>query len=327
MCFFFFPLKSLFLIVHSGYTPKNSPYDVSPTQSNDRWEPLLEDNGEGFFYFQEHVTPHIGEKAKFKFLPENDRQQRKAPPPKYSRSRFSEALDVIERMKQLDDIQKIQVEIFDVKTYVTSALGQAFIAKTLSDNYQDQELGKDGHILSWERFIHYAHGLGTAEYDATVIAWKEKVRYDLIRPTSVIKKLDGRDITTWTPNGVKTIPARDFEAYIRVMPHSEYISGSACIFEAQKVYVEHYLTTIGLDYDNFPVTFQTIPAGGSIAEPGVVPAQPLALSYPNVAAMARAGSDSRLDGGMHFPDAVTNAELICAEIGTYVAEGNFDLLG
>lgn len=47
----------------TGYTPVNSPWEIS-AQFPYRWQPLIESNDLGFFYAQEHVTPHIGEKAK-----------------------------------------------------------------------------------------------------------------------------------------------------------------------------------------------------------------------------------------------------------------------
>lgn len=223
----------------TGYFPKNSPYGKQPVglKREQKWEPLLEDNGLGFFYYQQHVTPHIGKKASFIVLPEEDRENRVARQPTYSLSRKSEARKVVERMTGLDDVKKMQVEIFDNKIAVISAIIDSFVGKLLTDGYQDQELQQPGLVLSYERFIHFVIGLTGAEFDSIIIAWKEKVRYDLIRPTSVIKSLGDELITTWAPGGIQEIRAKDFEAYKRVMPHSEYVSGSACIFEALKDFV------------------------------------------------------------------------------------------
>ena len=107
----------------------------------------------------------------------------------------------------------------------------------LTDGYTDKELGKRGLVLSYERLVHFVSSYVATEYDATVIAWKEKVNCDSIRPTSTIKRWNRGEqkITTWSKfNGVQTFKSSDFEAYKRVMPHSEYVSGSSCLFEAVK---------------------------------------------------------------------------------------------
>ncbi|CAJ1910861.1 unnamed protein product [Cylindrotheca closterium] len=312
----------------TGYTPKVSPYGKSPKgiKFAEAWKPLLEDNGSGFFYYQQHVTPHIGEKAKFATaMPEEDRTTRVARAPTYSGSRQAEAIEVIANMAELDDVKKIQVEVFDNKLLVAIAVLNSFVGKLLSNGYQDTELSQPGIVLSYERFIHFVNGFTATERDTVIIAWKEKVNYDLIRPTSVIKDLGDQLITTWAPGGIQTFPAKDFEAYKRVMPHSEYVSGSACIFEGIKDYVTGYMTMIGLD-PTFPVAFDPIPAGSSNVEPGLVPASELTLVYPDIETMAEAGSQSRLDGGMHFGDSVPAALELCAGIGTFGVDHVANLL-
>lgn len=312
----------------TGYAPKVSPYGKGPQgiEFAEAWQPLLEDNGFGFFYYQQHVTPHIGTKAKFATLPEDDRTNRFARAPTYSGRRQAEAMEVIENMAGLDDVKKMQVEVFDNKLLVAGAVLNSFVGKVLTDGYQDTELQQTGLVLSYERFIHFLHGFTATELDSIIIAWKEKVHYDLVRPTSVIKDLGDQLITTWAPGGIQTFPARDFEAYKRVMPHSEYVSGSACIFEAIKDYVIGYMVLIGLD-STFPVAFDPLPAGSSNVEPGLVPATELTLVYPNIEAMAEAGSQSRLDGGMHFGDSVPAAQELCTGMGTFGVDHVAGLLG
>jgi hypothetical protein len=154
------------------------------------------------------------------------------------------------------------------------------------------------------------------------IAWKEKIKFDLVRPTTVIHRLGSRRIRTWAVGGVQEFEARDFEAYNRVMPHSEYVSGSACLFESQKDLVNGYLTAIGLDPTSFPIAFPTMGVGSSTVEPGVVPAQPITLEYPNVNIMAEVGGISRLNGGMHFDASVSGAQKLCSGIGHHAVVGS-----
>lgn len=301
------------------------PIEEIPIDTN--WKPLVEDDGQGFFYTQEHVTPQIGQNAAFRALPESDREDRVARVPNYSSTRRIEALEIIERMAGLDDSRKMAVEVFDNKLNVAIALVGSFIGKALTDGYMDDTLAQPGLILSYERLVHYVNGFTHTEYDSIIIAWKEKINYDLIRPTSIIKDWGDELITTWAPGGVQTFPARDFEAYKRVMPHSEYVSGSACLFEALKDYVNGYLTNIGLDTASFPLQFGPFPPGSSDVEPGIVPANELVLFYPNIDAMADAGSQSRLDGGMHFGESVPAAEELCSGIGDFGVARSFNLLG
>jgi len=315
----------------TGFKPSTSPYDDSwfTFLSSDHWQPLLEDDGCGFFYHQQHVTPHVGTLGKFRYIPESERATRVAPPSGYSSSRRMEARKVIQRMALLDDVKKLQIEAFDNKLLVGNVIVGSFVNKVLTDGYVDTVLGKPGLILTYDRLVHFVTGFTATEYDAVIIAWKEKVSFDLIRPTSVIKRWRGgnKNINTWAPGGVQTFKSRDFEAYIRVMPHAEYVSGSSCLFEGIKDYVDGYLAGIGLNPTSFPITFPPYAPGSSSVEPGVVPASTVVLSYPDVASMADAGSDSRLDGGMHFEQSVPAGKVVCSGIGTHAVNGVTDLLG
>lgn len=205
-----------------GCTSSCRPYsDTSgyePVNARGRWQPLIDDNGKGFFYEQKFVTPHIGTKAKFRFLPESDREERIVRGPIYSKTRLSEMEAVIAQMTLLDDYKKIEIEAFDDKLYTTTQIIGAFVNKLLQDGYVDSELGQDGYILSLERLLHFVQGITAVELDSIIIAWKEKAKYDLVRPTSVVKELGDQEITTWSLNkGITTFKARDFEAYKRVM--------------------------------------------------------------------------------------------------------------
>lgn len=294
-----------------------------------RWEPLLEDNGKGFFYRQEFVTPHIGQTAKFRYLPELDREHRVAREPTYGRSLEDEMDAVIAEMATLDDFKKVEIEAFDNKLWVGNAIISAFVNKLLTSAAQggfvDAALGQPGLVLSFERLVHFVQGYTATEYDSIVVVWKEKVAYDLIRPTSIAKERDDEVLHTWAPGGIQDFPARDFEAYIRVMPHAEYPSGSACLFKGEEDYVKEYLTELGLSTE-FPVAFPEVNPGESKVEPGAVPSEPITLQYAMIEEMAAAGSYSRFTGGMHFFDSIPAGTELCDGIGTAVAIGSVDLL-
>ena len=109
-------------------------------------------------------------------------------------------------------------------------------------------------------------GYTAAQYDAMVSAWKEKRRWDRVRPTTVIKRRGDELITTYAGpyKGSQTIKARDFEAYQRVMPHSEYPSGSGCICMSGCEYTLKWLRDrAGRNDKSFSLSMK-FPAGSSV---------------------------------------------------------------
>ncbi|CAJ1910903.1 unnamed protein product [Cylindrotheca closterium] len=83
---------------------------------------------------------------------------------------------------------------------------------------------------------------------------------------------------------------------------------------------------IGLD-PTFPVAFGPLPAESSNVELGLAPASEINLAYSDIETIAEAGSQSRLDGVVHFGDSVLSALELCAGIGTFGIDHIADLLG
>lgn len=96
------------------------------------------------------------------------------------------------------------------------------------------------------------------------------------------------------------------------MRHSEYVSGSAYIFKGRKDYVTGCMTLVGLDA-TFSVAFDTLPAGSSQVEPGLVPASDRTLVYLDIETRAEVGSQFRLDGGMVLEHLLLTLALTCLE--------------
>jgi len=96
----------------TGYFPKQTKVKGR----KDYWQPILESDGKGYFCFQQHITPHIGEMASFRNLPESDRINRVASPPDYTISRKKESKALIERMAIIDDKNKWRLN------YLTTSL-------------------------------------------------------------------------------------------------------------------------------------------------------------------------------------------------------------
>ena len=109
-------------------------------------------------------------------------------------------------------------------------------------------------------------------------------------------------------------------------PHPEYTSGSSCLFEAVKDYVNAYLTEIGLDPTSFPISFPPVNPGESKVEPGITPSSTITLQYGSIDEMGDAGSQSRFNGGMHFYDSVPAGIELCSGIGNHGVDGTFSLI-
>ena len=114
---------------------------------------------------------------------------------------------------------------------------------------------------------------------------------------------------------MKRIDAKDFEAYIRVMPHAEFPSGSSCLCQVVEEFVSNFLTEKTGQMEN-PLPFQIPRAkGSSIVEPGVVPAEDMVITYSNISEVAKNCAYTRLDGGMHFTASVPKGQELCKGIG------------
>mmetsp|Transcript_131 Transcript_131/g.470 ORF Transcript_131/g.470 Transcript_131/m.470 type:complete len:555 (+) Transcript_131:90-1754(+) len=285
------------------------------------WEPLREHDGRGFFLRHEHVVPHVGRRARTKVVDRDD-YSLELPPYDYA---FEEEL-ALDRSRFLDDAKKAAIEFFNDKTRISESLLGALIAK-----YGGGDEEKGGSFTH-ERLAWYSMVYTTAEYDAVIVAWKEKVRHSLVRPTSVIRDYDRNNSETVEAyagpfRGVRAITKRDWQPYIRVMPHAEYPSGTGCIcicIEQLAAKALDFLFgpgTVANDTDAATLSVGVfVPQGSSTVEPGATPQNDILLFYPTLRDMRLACGESRLDGGMHFTHAVNDSYTLCDGIGPAVVD-------
>ena len=208
---------------------------------------------------------------------------------------------MLDRLSKLTDADKAMVEYMDDKLNIILNLFGTMV--------------QTSKFATFEAGSAFLVGYTSAEHDATVVAWKEKVRHDLVRPTTFIQRTKTtEDITTWGGPyaGTQQIRGKDFQPYKRVMPHSEYPSGSACLCEAIQEFTDAYFVRTG---GSLPGLATTVAAGSSNVEPGFVPAQDVQLTWANMTQLSDDCSRSRLDGGMHFTASVPAAEALCEGIG------------
>jgi len=209
----------------TGYKPKNSPWAIDPAFPT-RWQPLEEDDGFGYHFVQEHIVPYIGTEAEPAVLTRSEFNNKRLDPPAYDYE--TETTLVLQRAATLagSDEQKLMVELMNNKLNLVAGL-LVHIREKFS--------------LSLEAQVFFSLGMTSAEVDATLLAWKEKVSHDLIRPTSLIHQKGAESVDSYAG----PVPADEWRTYVPVMPHSEYPSGSACLCKAVQEYTDLFVQAHG----------------------------------------------------------------------------------
>lgn len=284
------------------YVPVNNPF--SSTQHPKRYKPLLETDGNGFVFAQSHITPHIGKIplkiAKVPIFSQTELDARQLSDPNYNYEEEAEkAIDAVKDTAN-SNYRGVAVEFLDNK--INIAGGMIFRLR-------------DQFLLSLEEQLLYHVGYTTVEHDAVILSWREKVKHDLIRPTSVVQDLQQKRIRSWKGPfaGIGKMSAQDWQPWIRTMPHSEFPSGSGCICTVIAQYVEAF-TTERYNITSFPTTWK-FEAGSSKVEPGLKPTMPVTLQFANMIELRDLCGQSRIWGGMHFRKSVPESYKLCDEVG------------
>jgi hypothetical protein len=263
-----------------------------------RWQPLQEGNDAGNLIRQESTATHIGKHA-HTYLREPTLTLED---PMYDL--YEDSLQVIEEVKITsgDDYRKAAVKLMDNKIKV-----RAMIQNGVIDQFVESR------EMSFEEYIIFLISISTVEHDGVVQAWHEKMQHDLVRPTTVIKHWNDDLLYTFggdrDVDGPVEIRARDFEAFIRVMPHAEFPSGSSCLCTG---------------YQEFTDTWLERHYGRSVDGNLTHRSQP-SLNFQNMTEIREICGQSRIWGGMHYPEAVPAGEEICGGLGGLGADWADDL--
>lgn len=290
------------------------------------WAPLLEEDTRGFFFRQEHVVPHIGFIPAL-FTPASEMNARVAPFPDYDYAVETELL--LGRLQNLDvgagldtlmgdtnnaDEDEIVTEIkfFDQKINLLATVMSATIT----------------YGASLEEVSFFFFGFEAATMDAIHLVWREKVKHNLVRPTTVVQflKENVTELRLWKRGGegednrVK-IPGNEFHPLVRTMPHAEYPSGSACMCTAIEDVCRGSLGFIfpnGVpnltDSSATPVPVDDaawILRGGGLPTGYKRPDRDFTL-----AELRERCGETRLESGVHFSASVPAAETLCKDLGT-----------
>ena len=166
-----------------------------------------------------------------------------------------------------------------------------------------------------------------AQHDAVVVAWKEKRRFDVLHPQTVVRlRYRGCAVSAFVGRaaGVRRIVAEEWESLVPTQPHSEYPSASAVICSAA---FEHarFLADEGIKARNLtalpPITIApNVSVLPSLAEEGFS-----SVTFDTFEEAAESCGKSRLWAGVHFGPAVPAGLALGKGIGQLAYEYVRDL--
>lgn len=290
---------------YTGYEPVNTAYDL---RDPSRWQPRIVPKGNGDFHVQQFVTPQYRLVTPYALI---DPQQFHAPRPDASNPHGplghaaykAQADAVLAASANLNDYRKIVAEFFNDK----------IVALGFSAVFAAQSRG-----LSPLDFIALDFVTNVAAFDAGIVAWQEKHRWDAVRPFSAIRYLyHDSPVTAWGGPGKGTVtdlPASQWQEYVAVADHPEYPSVSTLACEAHAQAARLFLQSDALNW------MVLAPQGSSKIEPGITPAADLVLQFATWTQFATECGLARIWGGVHFPAAVAASRQLGPPIGSAAYE-------
>ena len=154
------------------YEPLNDPWNLDVI---DRWQPLTESDEYGFVYYQQHSVPHIGYTG-ISYHQTNEEMcdaTNSLSDPEYDYD--IEIPLAIERLRNLTDLQKVEIEFYDIKENLILLVGSLLLPGGGSaDSFEFTRI----NLIILHSF-----------YEAGLLAWKTKVDFDKVRPTSIVHEL------------------------------------------------------------------------------------------------------------------------------------------
>jgi hypothetical protein len=288
---------------YTGYKPYNTPEILWNAKY---WQPDIVTSGNGIFEAQKFVTAHLENVTPFSYTSPT----LQAPSPWRSYSVIlgfyalpayrDQADEVLAVSAALTDHQKMTAELFNDKI---RSLGFSAVFVALSRGMTLQE------------FVEFDFLLNMAAFDAGITVWKEKRRYNAVRPFSAVRHLYGDDpLTAWGGPGMGTVTdilGSEWRPYLQTADHPEYPSGSAAFCAAHAAAATLYTGT-----SDFGWSIPT-PAGSSLVEPGLTPSTDIVLGpWATWDDFAEECAQSRLWAGVHFSDALDAGAAIGEVIGT-----------
>lgn len=284
----------------TGFQPVNGGLEVIDPS---RWQPLLVRQGRnGNYVVQNFVTPQYSVTEPYADI--DPREHRVGPPSDSNYANLeayrAQAEAVLELSATLTDERKMLVEFFDLKA---RDIILSPTTKDIDDTIEFVQLGFLLHMAQW---------------DAGIVAWQEKLRYDAVRPITAIRYLYGDElVTAWGGPGRGTVelPASQWVSYVQNADHSDYPSGTAIFCAAYAQAFRRYSGSEEIE------SFTTVMrSGSSVIEPETTPLLNVTIEFDTWTEYEETCGESRLWAGVHFRPSV-DASL---EIGGAFGDAAYD---
>lgn len=279
---------------YTGYVPVNGPDTPVADLDPNHWQALRTPTSDGGTVVQTPLSPHWGLVQPFSVVSAVQLRPTQLPAMHPSDAYRIQVEELVSISANLDEHQKVIADYWADGPHSWTPPGHwQYFAQQVSR--------RRGHTLDQDVKLFFA--MGNAVMDGGIVAWDSKFHFDYVRPVTAIHYFyNNVPITAWMGHGLGTgtILGQDWKPYQKVNevtpPFPEYISGHS-IFSAASAEVLKSFT--GSDEFGESVT---IPAGGSGIEPGLVPSQPITLSWATFSEAADEAGVSRKYGGIHFTD-------------------------
>ena len=284
----------------TGFVPINTGLEVIDPS---RWQPLLVRPGRsGVYVVQNFVTPQYSLTEPYSGI--DPREHRVGPPSDSNYANLeayrAQAEAVLDLSATLTDERKMLVEFFDLKAR------DIILSPTTKD------------VDDTIEFVQLGFLLHMAQFDAGIVIWQEKLRYDAVRPITAIRYLYGDElVTAWGGPGQGTVelPADQWVSYVQNADHSDYPSATTAFCAA---YAQAFRRYSGSEViEDFTTVLEE---GSSVIEPEVTPADDVTIEFETWTEYEQTCGEARLWGGVHFRPSV-EASL---EIGGTFGDAAYD---
>ena len=300
---------------YTGYTPRNNPMafcvplmlGCTPLDIDDpnHWQPLIGPSGA----MQQFVGAHWQNVMPFALTSADQFDVMAPEPPDIFKNHGhyqNNVKDILQFSAALDAARKLIVEYWADGPASELPPGHwGLLAQFVSQ--------RDHHSIDEDVQMFFA--MHNASFDAGIVAWHLKRKYDGVRPITATRYLEqGQTVYAWGGPGRPTenIPGEQWMPY---NPGSNltpafpgYCSGHSTFSSASATVLKLFTGS-----DNFGFSM-VIPANFGRVEPGI-PAVPTTISFATFSEAAQQAGLSRLYGGIHFSDDNMIGQALGALIG------------
>lgn len=281
---------------YTGYTPVN---DHNNIRDPDAWQPLVNVDAKLRPVSQIYLTPQLAHLKTWVVDVDAASIPDQVDTFANHRGKYLQKVDyVIEVQKSLTDYQKIVAEFFDNKIKSFNTIGEFLVHKF------------GNGTLDFHTVFNFV--VNSVIHEATASVWRLKTLYNAVRPVTAVRYVKaGKTIKGWggPGKGIVSMDGKDWNSYLSTDMFPDYPSGTSCLCAA---WTEAAKKLIGTNVIDFTLA---IPAGSSVIEPGVVPAQSFNLTYHTLDDVAYDCMMSRVWAGVHFLQAVESSRDLCKPYG------------